>query len=59
MGVPLRCVEPENDPLTEAVVQVLNAAVSLVGVCGLCGQHDDEHTSACPVPALEDWLAAQ
>lgn len=44
-----------------AVVALLDVAVvlgsSTAGFkCILCGQHQGNHTIACPVPALEEWI---
>lgn len=53
----------ERDEAVEnAVVALLNVAVVLGssgGVefeCKLCGQREENHTVACPVPALEQWV---
>ena len=45
-----------NQAIEKAVVELLNVAVSLTGACGMCHQESDEHTSTCPVPALEEWI---
>jgi hypothetical protein len=51
--------EPPVSETETRVVALLNVAVSLDGTCEMCGQHDDGHMSNCPVPYLEEWLAAQ
>jgi hypothetical protein len=60
-------VEREEAEIENAVSVLLNAAVVIrkaegsTGIeleCTMCGQREENHTSACPVPALEEWLNA-
>jgi predicted metalloprotease len=55
--------EQDGDALETQVVQLLNVAVvsepGSVVRCEMCGEQSDEHTTACPVPALEDWLQSR
>ncbi len=53
--------------IEDAVTKLLNAAVVMRGSgagtrieleCTMCGQREENHTTACPVPALEEWLNA-
>ena len=56
----------ERDAVVEdAVVALLSVATvvrpnesnrGIVLECRLCGELDEYHTDACPVPALEQWL---
>jgi len=50
--------EKETSELEEAVVALLDLAV-LANRCAMCEQGDENHTDACLVPYLEDWLAKQ
>ena len=62
--------EEREDDITETVVALLNLAVIVryissgdgsekQGHCQMCNLWDDNHTNKCPVPALEEWLAAR
>ena len=42
--------------LSTAVVASINTSNRLELECKLCGERDENHTFACPVPALEEWL---
>ena len=47
-----------DEAVEQAIVALLNVGVSLDEnnlVCELCGQRN-QHTPACPVRALEQWL---
>jgi hypothetical protein len=57
--------EQDTFDIQVAVVGLLNAAVIMRrsetgrGVeleCKMCGRRDENHTAACPVPSLEQWL---
>jgi hypothetical protein len=58
-------VERDTFDIQVAVVGLLNAAVMIRksnsgrGIeleCKMCGRRDENHTAACPVPSLEQWL---
>ena len=58
-------VERETFDIEVVVAGLLNAAVivrrsnSGRGIeleCRMCGRRDENHTGACPVPSLEQWL---
>ena len=56
--------EKRDEAVETAVVELLNVAVvlgkdergRLVAECKMCGQREENHTKACPVPALEEWI---
>jgi len=64
-GLTAVMVERETFDIEVAVVGLLNAAVIIRrsnsgrGIeleCRMCGRRDENHTAACPVPTLEQWL---
>ena len=58
--------EIQEAEVVDCVVQLLNAAVVIrkshtlkLLTCYMCHVHEGNHLSICPVPHLEDWLAAR
>lgn len=60
--------EEHEAEMTDHVVALLNSAMLFtparqgpgsVMKCHMCYELDDQHTNLCPVPQLEDWLAAR
>ena len=56
--------ESDVDALTKAVDELLDVAVVPVAgsnrkawECMMCGERDEKHSAACPVPALEQWIS--
>lgn len=56
--------DERESEVADCVVSLLNVAVifsvgSTDAHCQMCGFYGDEHTVGCPIPLLEDWLAAR
>ena len=51
--------EEREQELADHVVWLLNLAVVDQGHCQMCDLRGDQHTALCPVPLMEDWLAAR
>lgn len=51
----------DEDVLSTYVVHLLNITVIVsdenISHCKMCHMVNDAHSSMCPVPALEDWIA--
>jgi hypothetical protein len=53
-----------DEAVEDAVVSLLNNAVAFSTTeggraaltCKMCGARDENHTTDCPVPALEQWI---
>jgi hypothetical protein len=65
IGLTAVVVERDTFDIEVAVAGLLNSAVivrrsnSGRGIeleCRMCGRRDENHTVACPVPSLEQWL---
>lgn len=58
--------EIQEQEVVDCVVHLLNAAVVIrrsqalrLLTCHMCHVHEGNHLSICPIPHLEDWLAAR
>ena len=56
-------MDEQDEGIETAVAALLDVAVVVQQIgntaradCKMCGQQDEHHTDACPVPALEQWL---
>lgn len=56
-------VDERDETIESVVAALLDVAVvvrrtgsTAMLECKMCGQQDENHTEACPVPALEQWL---
>lgn len=62
MGAKVLHVEESEEGILAQVVHLLNLTVVISKdrvQCQMCGVDDHNHTTSCPIPGLEDWLATQ
>ena len=56
-------MDEQDEGIETAVAALLDVAIVVRRIgniaradCKMCGQQDERHTDACPIPALEQWL---